>query len=416
MRMLRAKKVEMVAAAAACVLALGRGGLLAADAAPAAAGKPGGGDGSGASAGPASVAPPSEHEVLFRGRRIPSLVVSKKGTVLAFCSIGDNHPGNGVVRRSEDGGRTWGKTIAVTPADKRMQYASLSVVSDRQTGTIWCFYNKSTRRWDAETPPIWFTYSEDDGLTWKEPARPYDDTERFGKDLPPLRAVQGRGIHLKNGRLLANCYRIDKNPNEPIYKGLSYVGPSYLYSDDHGKTWRLSKPVPRRPYHLALEFATLELMDGTVYWNARGEGPGARLTALSRDGGVTWEARTPVGMKTGMEAGEFLGHAHSGLIRLTDERQHDRNRVLFSCDQPVPKGHGLRIWLSYDECKNWQKSKLAKEGHAGYSDLAVLPDMSVGCLYESNKPSWCSILFTRFTLEWLTDGEDKIDVTKFKKK
>ena len=52
--------------------------------------------------------------------------------------------------------------------------------------------------------------------------------------------------------------------------------------------------------------------------------------------------------------------------------------------------------------------QIGPEGSAGYSDLVVLPDMSIGCLYETNDGGWHSIRFARFTLEWLTDGRDKI--------
>lgn len=50
----------------------------------------------------------------------------------------------------------------------------------------------------------------------------------------------------------------------------------------------------------------------------------------------------------------------------------------------------------------------AAAGDAWYSDLVVLPDMSIGLLYETNATGWQSIWFARFTLEWLTDGKDKI--------
>ena len=179
-----------------------------------------------------------ESTVILRNR-LPRLVLTAKGTLLAFSCPGDNHPGDLVVRRSEDGGRTWEKQIRINPAPapkQRMQFGSASVVADRETGTVWCFYNRGTRRWDPENPPIRFTYSEDDGRTWKAPVRPYDDTDRFGTELAPLRAVQGTGIQLENGRLLANVYHADKKK-----------GPAFLYSDDHGKTWKLSHPIQSYP-------------------------------------------------------------------------------------------------------------------------------------------------------------------------
>jgi len=363
--------------------------------APAAAtAKPGAGK---KQASASDVPPPSKSVRLFGGARIPALVFTKKGTLLAFCSAGDNSRGHCQVRRSTDGGKTWGKSILVSPDSRkeRVQFASISVVADRNTGKIWCFYNRGTDRWNAKKPPIRFSYSEDDGRTWAKPVRPCD-CERFPKDLPSLRSVQGRGIQLENGRLLAPVHTIPRGKKS---------GPAYLYSDDAGKTWKLSQTVKGRT---SVEFCAVQLADGTVYMNGRrpdgsSRGP-VRWTALSKDGGVTWSPARNEPQLPGAPC-------HAGLIRLTGAEQDDRSRVLFSlpANGTPQKRRDLKVWLSYDECRTWkaEDSRVLAEGDVAYSDLVVLPDKSVGCLYESNRP-WHSIWFTRFRLEWLTDGKDKV--------
>jgi sialidase-1 len=340
---------------------------------------------------------PSEPTKVFGGARIPTLLLTKQGTLLAFCSVGDNARGSAYVRRSADLGKTWGKQIRISPDGRKInsQFASVSVTYDRKTEKIRCFFNKGTDRWNAKKPPILFTFSEDDGRTWKEPVRPYD-SERFDKDLPPLRSVQGQGIQLSSGRLLAPCYRIDQR------------GAVYLYSDDGGKHWKLTGKVPGRT---SVEFCALELADGTVYMNGRirdGHRGPARWVARSKDGGLTWSAAEYERQLPGAPC-------HAGLVRLTDARRHDKSRILFSLPAKgsPQKRLDLKIWLSYDECKTWklENSRILVPGSVAYSDLAVLPDLSVGCLYESNKP-WHSIWYRRFTLEWLTDGKDRIDAKK----
>ena len=66
-----------------------------------------------------------------------------------------------------------------------------------------------------------------------------------------------------------------------------------------------------------------------------------------------------------------------------------------------PKGKGKRenlsIQLSYDDGKTWPKLKTLDSGPSAYSDLAVLPDGSVLCLYESKNDLRCA----RFNLEWI---------------
>jgi len=336
---------------------------------------------------------PSEPKKIFGGARIPTLLLTKKGTLLAFCSVGDNARGSAYVRRSEDLGKTWGKRTRISPDGGKLntQFASVSVTYDRNTGKIWCFFNKGTDRWNAKKPPILFTFSEDDGRTWKNPVPPYD-SNRFDKDLPPLRSVQGEGIQLSSGRLLAPCYRIDKR------------GAVYLYSDDGGQHWKLTGKVAGRT---SVEFCTLELADGTIYMNGRipdGHRGPARWVARSKDGGLTWSAAEYERQLPGAPC-------HAGLVRLTDARRQDKSRILFALPAKgsPQKRLDLKIWLSYDECKTWKQenSRILVPGNVAYSDLAVLPDLSVGCLYESNEP-WHSIWFRRFRLDWLTEGKDTI--------
>jgi sialidase-1 len=67
------------------------------------------------------------------------------------------------------------------------------------------------------------------------------------------------------------------------------------------------------------------------------------------------------------------------------------------------------VRLSYDEGKTWPVSKVLHRGHSAYSALMVLPDMTVGCLYERGERSpYERITFARFSVEWLTDRADSI--------
>lgn len=66
-----------------------------------------------------------------------------------------------------------------------------------------------------------------------------------------------------------------------------------------------------------------------------------------------------------------------------------------------PAGRGKRknlsIKLSYDDGKSWTVSKTLDAGPSAYSDLAVLPDGTVLCLYEADQ----SIVSVRFDLDWI---------------
>ena len=54
-------------------------------------------------------------------------------------------------------------------------------------------------------------------------------------------------------------------------------------------------------------------------------------------------------------------------------------------------------------------AKLIHAGPSAYSNLMVLPDLSLGCLFECGKKhAYETITFAHFTLDWLTDGKDTL--------
>ncbi|MBT3202184.1 MAG: exo-alpha-sialidase, partial [Phycisphaerales bacterium] len=74
----------------------------------------------------------------YRTYRIPAIVVSNKGTVLAFCegrTAGDTGDINMVLKRSTDGGKTFGP-MQVIWDDAKNTCGNCCPVVDRKTGTI----------------------------------------------------------------------------------------------------------------------------------------------------------------------------------------------------------------------------------------------------------------------------------------
>jgi hypothetical protein len=87
----------------------------------------------------------------------------------------------------------------------------------------------------------------------------------------------------------------------------------------------------------------------------------------------------------------------------------DRNRLLFSNPASASSRVAMTVRLSYDEGQTWPVSKLLHGAAAAYSSLTVLPDNSIGCLYEAGISSpYETITFARFNLEWLTGGNDRV--------
>jgi len=83
-----------------------------------------------------------------------------------------------------------------------------------------------------------------------------------------------------------------------------------------------------------------------------------------------------------------------------------KNRLLFA-NPASTKREKMTVRISYDEGRTWPASKTVYPGPSAYSCLAVLPDGSIGLLYERGITNpYESVTFARFTLEWLTDGKD----------
>jgi sialidase-1 len=127
------------------------------------------------------------------------------------------------------------------------------------------------------------------------------------------------------------------------------------------------------------------------------------MYTLSKDEGISWSA--PVDELTLPEPG--FG-CMASFIRLSSKKDDDsKNRILFSNPASNKGRENMTIRTSYSEGKSWQNSKLLYEGPSGYSSMTVLPDGSIGMLYETGEKSLLEkIAFARFNLSWLTEGKD----------
>jgi sialidase-1 len=69
--------------------------------------------------------------------------------------------------------------------------------------------------------------------------------------------------------------------------------------------------------------------------------------------------------------------------------------------QEIPAKRGLRenltIQVSRDDGQTWPVSRTLDPGKSAYSDLAVLPDGTVLCLYEGVT----GLVIARFNLDWV---------------
>ncbi|NBU10789.1 MAG: exo-alpha-sialidase [Verrucomicrobia bacterium] len=341
--------------------------------------------------------------------RIPGIVVTTKGTVLAYCEARKNNSADwGEIevhlRRSTDGGKTWQPSqhiahktgrIEGNPRKKeggeREQTVNNPVaIVDREAGAIEMLYCINYAR-------CFSMRSMDDGVTWSQPVEITATFEPFRKhyDWKVIATGPGHGIQLKNGRLVV-----------PIWLAYGKTGdhaPSAaatIYSDDHGKTWKAGElALPNEgEFTNPNETMLTTLSDGRVMLVSRSVSkPNRKLVTISPDGATRWskpefheQLWEPVCMAS------IIAHP-SGVLLFSNPH----TLALDKAGKELPAGRGRRqnlsIKISPDDGKTWPISKTLEAGPSAYSDLAALPDGTVLCLYERGDSIECA----RFNLEWL---------------
>ena len=318
--------------------------------------------------------------------RIPALLATPNYT-LAFAEGrvaggGDSGDIDLVLKRSTDGGATW-SDLSVVVHQKGYTCGNPAPVWDRETGEVLLLLTKNPA--DAherdiltgEDPPrtVWITRSSDEGATWSTPEDISASTRREGWRWYATGPCHG--IQLQSGRLVIPA----NHSTSPDHKDwFSHV----IYSDDHGKTWQIGGV--HQGY--TNESTVAELADGRVYQNMRSyKKENRRRVSYSKDGGLTWsEDKTDDTLMEPICQASVLAHNPTGS---------EEPVLLFSNPASI-KRERMTLRLSQDGGVTWPTSWLLYEGPSAYSDLAPLPDGSVGCLYERGEQgAYETIVLTR---------------------
>ena len=372
--------------------------------------------------------------------RTPQILATRAKTLLVFAEGREGHhdqSGNDILlKRSIDGGATWSalKVIAEDGNNSLNSVCVLQLVGSDRILMIGCIipdghnvqdFKHSSPNWQRfmrqvkrdkwpglstgygeHTASVYSVYSDDDGKTWSK----RKDITRSTRRDEALTCIPGPGLGIQltrgphKGRILIPCNQhwLKKLEGRLRYQNLPYA----LISDDNGETWRYGSLAPYIfETRTVTETQFAELADGSILLNGRG---GGRAIAESKDGGETWSPMQPDPTLTGAACA-------AGLLRYSFAAESgDKSRILFSLPgSPKGRKHG-KIWLSYDEGKSWPVQKKIRPGFFAYSWLTRLPGGDIGCVYGSRgkRPApgelgLQNIMFTSFSLEWLTDRGEK---------
>jgi len=342
--------------------------------------------------------------------RIPGIVTTARGTVLAYCEARVNGAGDwGEIevhlRRSTDGGKTWTEGVKIAHKGERMegnprkktggeheQTVNNPVAIADRSGAVHFLYCVNYAR-------CFYMRSDDDGVTFSAPVEITASFEAFKPHCPwtVLATGPGHGIQIKSGRLVVPIWLAygKDGAHAPSVAGT-------IYSDDSGTTWKAGDiPLPNEGDLMnPNETSAVELSNGSVMLNTRsGSKPSRRLVTISADGATGWT--TPKFDDALWEPVCMASITNYPAAPGTLLFANPHTLKLDEAGQPVPAGRGKRenlsIKLSRDDGKTWPVHKTLEAGPSAYSDLTVLPDGTILCLYERDK----QVAIARFNLEWL---------------
>ncbi len=320
--------------------------------------------------------------------RIPGLVTSTKGTLLAVYDIrrntsrdlqGDIDVG---LSRSTDGGKSWEPMKVIMdmgehgglPQDQN-GIGDPAILVDHETGHIWVaalwLHGKpGEMAWNSsrpgmrpsETGQFVLVKSEDDGLTWSEPMIITDQIKNPEWNL--FFNGPGKGITMKDGTLVFPAQFKDKDqmPHSTI-----------IYSKDKGKTWKVGSGAKSN----TTEAQVVELQDGSLMLNMRDNRGGSRSISITKDLGQTWTEH----------ATSRSALPEPVCMASIIENPYQAGMLLFSNPATEKGRNNITIKASLNDGDSWPEDLqvLLDEGTGwGYSCLTMINEREVGILYESS--------------------------------
>lgn len=335
--------------------------------------------------------------------RIPAIVRTGSGALIAFAERRNNDlttdRGNFdiVSRTSTNSGCSWGKLRTVANYGSN-QVSSPVPIWDAATNSVLLF--SSLRTTKGVYKGLYLQRSYNDGATWTplwagkiSPTVAYRGQWKGGLEGP------GHGLVLKYGTAKGRIiFAIG-------YRSGNRYGTYGLYSDDHGKTWRIgyNRLAPGKVQ--LIEGTIAELPSGRLlvsYRDKRKTKPGTnRFTAVSTNGGRSISTYRKVrGANTMAVQGSLLQTSGSAAPLLLSAPSFTKTKNLTI-------RRDMRIFVSTNGGSTWRKGPLigGKARPAAYSDLVEINPSKVGLLYETGKKKWRErIVFVQVLRSALGDG------------
>jgi len=328
--------------------------------------------------------------------RIPAVVQTHSGVILAFAEARKNSASDSgdidlVLKRSCDGGKTWGDMIVVWDDGENVcGNPSPVVLKDGGRVILLATWNNGidteadihTNK-GVDTRRVFICHSDDEGLTWSEPKDITDQTKESQWTwyaTGPCHAIEKQKSPHK-GRIIVPCNHGDYHniiPNKRQRYG-NTTASHIIYSDDKGISWHIGGTTG-----IGNESTVAETKKGYLVLNMRGKRTKDntnqyRLVANSKDGGDSFgNYYVEKNLIEPVCEGSIINFTRKGNIS---------SRLLFSNPAYMSQRKCMTIHQSKDNGKTWKKAVCLSEDWAAYSDMVILSDGNVGIFYETGKDS-----------------------------
>ena len=332
-----------------------------------------------------------EADDAYAAIRIPAIVQSKSGALLAFAEgrpVDHDHGKNDIVlRRSTDGGKTWGAVQVIAESgDDSLNDPCVIALSD--PNRILAVYQRFPQGYHgresghtkladlgydgATNTQSFMVHSDDDGKTWSTPR---DVTKILRRPDAVAVGSPGNFIQLEQGahkgRLVLPLYE-----NIPLGGGDRMHEIAVAFSDDFGETWQLGQRVSYENITgWCTEAQVAERADGVLVLSARNQdGKKARVLTHSADGGATWAPAR--------YAEDLLTPPCMGSLVSQVDPSGEKSVLWHTIPNTEAKRENGQLFRSDDGGETWTRDQTVYPGGFAYSALVVLQDGRLGCLYE----------------------------------
>ena len=342
--------------------------------------------------------------------RIPAIIRHASGSLLAFCegrkaNSSDFGDIDIVMKRSEDGGTTWGP-LQVVVDRAESQAGNPAPVFDQldsryPKGRVLLFYNtgnqpENTIRKGIGMREVWYIASVDGGMSWQTPVNITAQVhhpavlEPTGVDWRSYANTPGHALQIIQGPYKGRIViAANHSAGAPLPRFKDYQAHTF-FTNDHAQSFSLGSNVS---FEGSNESMAAELANGGVLLNSRNQSGDVRARIISRsnNGGVNWD--------TTYYERSLIDPVNQGAV-LTLGFKKGKAIIVSSHTQDSLRRNHLMLHISRNDGYNWEQVALVDateaatpKDYTAYSDLVQITKHQLGILYERNQ--YKEIVFTK---------------------